>query len=345
MAGLAAALAEVCEYKVAESDGTSRMPTDAELAGGLKVLDPRLNSLLVNNEVSPALCGLLGFLGVKTPGLLWHCGASAAAFTTFLIDDLKVKNTGIPGKLRIAALLEAWTGAGESNSFKRKLETEQKILGLPRTTPPPTHLALRNAFEAKWPMHLPRGVNGEPPALTPEIAPSPGYIDLIAGRIDEETITAEPLEEVTTLQQWDERPDKEGQHYRGRDGTLSVVPKKLLTSPPHTTLQLQERYALMGKGWTMAAAQDPTKFYYHGFSPDAFVPLQQYILGTDVYKYKIVNQEGKQVGSPTWSACLLYELEVRRESLRSVSPHPGASHTWRPSTRSWTRSLTTGSTS
>ena len=117
-------------------------------------------------------------------------------------------------------------------------------------------------------------------------------------------------------QQDAKRPDPTRQYNLQLDSKLTITTKRRhLSSEPTDEKGLRLKYSILTNLWLLAQMRQPGRSIYADFDRNTFVDFLETLLDKDNLNfYKEV--DGRPMISPSWSYCLSYELELRKEAIR-----------------------------
>ena len=150
--------------------------------------------------------------------------------------------------------------------------------------------------------------------------PAQSMFENFSERLADGTLKAEPLSHVVSLfeeeQQDAKRPDPTRQYNLQLDSKLTITTKRRhLSSEPTDEKGLRLKYSIMTNLWLLAQVRQPGRSIYADFDRNTFIDFLETLLDNDNFNfYKEV--DGRPMISPSWSYCLSYELELRKEAIR-----------------------------
>ena len=139
-------------------------------------------------------------------------------------------------------------------------------------------------------------------------------------RLADGTLKAEPLSHVVSLfeeeQQDAKRPDPTRQYNLQLDSKLTITTKRRhLSSEPTDEKGLRLKYSILTNLWLLAQMRQPGRSIYADFDRNTSIDFLETLLDKDNFNfYKEV--DGRPIVSPSWTYCLSYELELRKEAIR-----------------------------
>ena len=139
-------------------------------------------------------------------------------------------------------------------------------------------------------------------------------------RLADGTLKAEPLSHVVSLfeeeQQDSKRPDLTRQYNLQVDSKLTITTKRRhLSTEPTDEKGLRLKYSILTNLWLLAQMRQPGRTIYADFDRNTFIDFLETLLDKDNFNfYKEV--DGRPMISPSWTYCLSYEFELRKEAIR-----------------------------
>ena len=140
-------------------------------------------------------------------------------------------------------------------------------------------------------------------------------------RLADGTLKAEPLSHVVSLfeeeQQDAKRPDPTRQYNLQLDSKLTITTKRRhLSSEPTDEKGLRLKYSILTNLWLLAQMRQPGRSIYADFDRNTFIDFLETLLGTRTIFNFYKEVDGRPMISPSWTYCLSYELELRKEAIR-----------------------------
>ena len=117
-------------------------------------------------------------------------------------------------------------------------------------------------------------------------------------------------------QQDAKKPDPPRQYNLQLDSKLTITTERRhLSSKPTDEKGLRLKYSIMTNLWLLAQMRQPGRSIYADFDRNTFIDFLETLLDKDNFNfYKEV--DGRPMISLSWSYCLSYELELRKEAIR-----------------------------
>ena len=192
-----------------------------------------------------------------------------------------------------------------------KLQTDAvaRAHGVPVTLLPCDWTSLVTEFKNKHGKHIPD-----------DKLPAQSMFENFSERLADGTLKAEPLSHVVSLfeeeQQDAKRPDPTRQYNLQLDSKLTITTKRRhLSSEPTDEKGLRLKYSILTNLWLLAQMRQPGRTIYADFDRNTFIDFLETLLDKDNFNfYKEV--DGRPMISPSWTYCLSYEFELRKEAIR-----------------------------
>ena len=140
------------------------------------------------------------------------------------------------------------------------------------------------------------------------------------------TLKAEPLSHVLSLFEEEhqdmKKPDPSRQYNLQLDSRLTITNKRRhLSSEPTDEKGLRLKYPI--NLWVLAQMRQPGRSIYQDLDRCTFNDFLDTLLDKDNFNfYKEV--EGRALIFPSWSFCLAYEFELRKEAFRLCKDNSSA---------------------
>ena len=220
------------------------------------------------------------------------------------LDPLAVGDPGREARMTLATLVTAWESAKDRLGKETQIRTEAKALGVTRQVDVIDRTAMKRAVEAvfgKIPLHE---------------SPSSDYLSHKMEQLEDNDITASPLDEVSSLIDADLSATVPGWDNAGRS---QLFRKRAKGSMPLTPEAFRTRLRIERNMWLFMATKFLNRPFLVGLTPAVFEEWTDYFLGGKVLLLEIVHADGtKHPLSPPWNIILSYELECRRHAVLKV---------------------------
>ena len=216
---------------------------------------------------------------------------------------------GLSHKREFARVVTSWKTAKVMSETKLQTDAVARAHGVPVTLLPCDWTSLLTEYKNKHGKHIPD-----------EKLPAQSVFENFAERLADGTLKAEPLSHIVSLfeeeQQDAKRPDPTRQHNLQLDSKLTITTKRRhLSSEPIDEKGLRLKYSIMTNLWLLAQMRQPRRSIYADLDRNTFIDFLETLLDKDNFNfYKEV--AGRPMISPSWSYCLSYELELRKEAIR-----------------------------
>ena len=216
---------------------------------------------------------------------------------------------GLSHKREFARVVTSWKTAKVMSETKLQTDAVARAHGVPVTLLPCDWTSLLTEYKNKHGKHIPD-----------EKLPAQSMFENFAERLADGTLKAEPLSHIVSLfeeeQQDAKRPDPTRQYNLQLDSKLTITTKRRhLSSEPTDEKGLRLKYSIMTNLWLLAQMRQPGRSIYADLDRNTFIDFLEVLLDNDNFNfYKEV--DGRPLISPSWSFCLSYELELRKEAVR-----------------------------
>ena len=270
-------------------------------------LEPAFEHLLRNSTVHESVIGVHSitdrdtFVNMFDPETALKDGASDLGF------DLSTG--GLSHKREFARVVTSWKTAKVMSETKLQTDAVARAHGVPVTLLPCEWTSLLTECKNKHGKHIPD-----------EKLPAQSMFENFAERLADGTLKAEPLSHIVSLfeeeQQDAKRPDPTRQYNLQLDSKLTITTKRRhLSSEPIDEKGLRLKYSIMTNLWLLAQVRQPGRSIYADLDRNTFIDFLEVLLDKDNFNfYKEV--DGRPMISPSWSFCLSYELDLRKEAVR-----------------------------
>jgi len=242
-----------------------------------------------------------GVGNVKEFGAMFE---STAHLRELLASEFKLdEKSSLAARVKVSKVVVAWEAARVRKTKQAELDGEAEIREQPKKVCLPDYFAMRAAYEEG---------HG---ALTDDQVPGKTFMEKRLEMIEKGDFRAEPLSEVLSLE------DDEGDTLRAvftPSGQLEAVRIGKKVPMPMTTEELRMRMAIYGRSWVMAASLHTHRPYLKDATPLLWDKYVGYLLGKFVLGLVSSGPAGSTVSSPSWSAVLHYDVEVRKQAMRNL---------------------------
>ena len=217
---------------------------------------------------------------------------------------------GLPHKREFARVVTSWKTAKVMSETKLQTDAVARAHGVPVTLLPCDWTSLDHGVqEQAWQAHI-----------LDDKLPAQSMFENFSERLADGTLKAEPLSHVVSLfeeeQQDAKRPDPTRQYNLQLDSKLTITTKRRhLSSEPTDEKGLRLKYSILTNLWLLAQMRQPGRSIYADFDRNTFTDFLETLLDKDNFNfYKEV--DGRPMISPSWTYCLSYEFELRKEAIR-----------------------------
>ena len=222
-----------------------------------------------------------------------------------LAADFNLRADNAAGRAAIAAVVSAWDAARYSHEEEIKIRQEAKGLGTPRPLPHTDRSAMVRAVETAI---------GE--ELAEKDQPSTEYIAMLLEEIEQDEVTAHPLDEITSKK---EAQSLQLQTSLDQSGRVRIARQRPKGKIPTTTEELRQKLRIEAFAWLMVSSKLRNKVYLRGLQQRHFDRYVEYLLGERCYHMQVPGPDGdKSPLCPPWHILLQYEFEMRKKALRSA---------------------------
>ena len=295
-------------YVMAAFTSTISIPA-AQLADAPQ-LEPAFEHLLRNSSVHESVIGTLRVNAITDRDTFVNMFDSEAALKEGASDlGFDLTTGGLPHKREFARVVTSWKTAKVMSETKLQTDAVARAHGVPVTLLPCDWTSLLTEFKNKFGKHIPD-----------DKLPAQSMFENFSERLADGTLKAEPLSHVVSLfeeeQQDAKRPDPTRHYNLQLDSKLTITTKRRhLSSEPTDEKGLRLKYSIVTNLWLLAQMRQPGRSIYADFDRNTFVDFLETLLDKHNFNfYKEV--DGRPMISPSWSYCLSYELELRKEAVR-----------------------------
>ncbi len=272
--------------------------TEASSAEGFASVDSDLLYLLESTSVRKEVISVLGHLQIRRLSTFACIESSDERFRQMLQNDLGLDpSEGMPVRIDVAHLVEAWASARERVKRAADMEAEARAEGRPKELPRGTHLSMRRAYQS---------LHGE---KRDGAFPSAAYLNWRLDQLEEGDLRAERLTEVVSVEAAGEDSDDIGLTLS--KGKLMMRRGKTRVALPANPEALRKTYGIMITHWEVIRLKHPDRPFLVGLSKDSWMDMLEYLLGEDVYEYA-----GPRGTRYLWDDLLAYEFEMRRFAIK-----------------------------
>ena len=272
-------------------------PALESLLRSLEVHDSVIEAMRINEILDRAIFSDLA----QDEGKMRKC---AAAFGIDQSDD-----ADFPHQREMAKLLGAWRTARTQNEVKLNVDAAAKAHGEPIAILAMDWNSLMVQFKAKYGTEL-----------CEEDLPAQTYFEEFEERLAEGSLEAERLGQVVSQEEAElkrkNKPDPARQYGMHLNGTLTLQTRRRFTSSePCDIEQLRAKYTVMENLWLLAQVRQPGRAIYKDLTPTTFSNFLKVLLNKRNFNFK-KEVDGQLLTQPSWSHCLSYEYELRKEAGR-----------------------------
>ncbi len=272
--------------------------TEVERAEGFASIDSDLLYLLENTAVRKSIISVLGHLQIRRLSTFACLESSDERFRQMLQSDLGLDpSEGMPVRIDVAHLVEAWTGARERVKRAADMESEARAEGRPKELLRGTHLSMRRAYQS---------LHGE---KRDGAFPSAAYLNWRLDQLEEGDLRAERLTEVVSVEAAGEDSDDVGLTLS--KGKLLMRRGKTRVAMPQNPEALRKSYGIMSIHWEVIRLKHPDRPFLVGLTKECWGDMLEYLLGEDVFEYA-----GPRGTRLLWDDLLNYEHELRKFAIK-----------------------------
>ena len=289
---------------------TSTISVPAAQLAETPQLEPAFEHLLRNSSVHESVISTLRVNAITDRDTFVNVFDSEAALKEGASDlGFDLTSGGLPHKREFARVVTSWKTANVMSETKLQTDAVARAHGVPVTLLPCDWTSLVTEFKNKHGKHIPE-----------EKLPAQSMSENFSERLADGTLKAEPLSHVVSLfeeeQQDSKRPDPTRQYNLQLDSKLTITTKRRhLSTEPTDEKGLRLKYSILTNLWLLAQMRQPGRTIYADFDRNTFVDFLETLLDKDNFNfYKEV--DGRPMISPSWSCCLSYEFELRKEAIR-----------------------------
>ena len=290
---------------------TSSIAIPAAQLADAPQLEPAFEHLLRNSSVHESVISTLRVNAITDRDTFVNMFNSEAALKEGASDlGFDLTSGGLPHKREFARVVTSWKTAKVMSETKLQTDAVARAHGVPVTLLPCDWTSLVTEFKNKNGKHIFRTTSFLL-NLCSRTSPS----DLADG-----TLKAEPLSHVASLfeeeQQDAKRPDPTRQYNLQLDSKLTITTKRRhLSSEPTDEKGLRLKYSILTNLWLLAQMRQPGRTIYADFDRNTFIDFLQTLLDKDNFNFN-KEVDGRPMISPSWTYCLSYEFELRKEAIR-----------------------------
>ena len=289
---------------------TSTISIPAAQLADAPQLEPAFEHLLRNSSVHESVIGTLRVNAITDRDTFVNMFDSEAALKEGASDlGFDLTTGGLPHKREFARVVTSWKTAKVMSETKLQTDAVARAHGVPVTLLPCDWTSLVTEFKNKFGKHIPD-----------DKLPAQSMFENFSERLADGTLKAEPSSHVVSLfeeeQQDAKRPDPTRQYNLQLDSKLTITTKRRhLSYEPTDEKGLRLKYSILTNLWLLAQMRQPGRSIYADFDRNTFIDFLEILLDKDNFNfYKEV--DGRPLISPSWTYCLSYELEIRKEAIR-----------------------------
>ena len=289
---------------------TSTIAVPAAQLADAPQLEPAFEHLLRNSSVHESIIQTLRVNAITDRDTFVNMFDSEAALKEGASDlGFDLTTGGLPHKREFARVVTSWKTAKVMSETKLQTDAVARAHGVPVTLLPCDWTSLITEFKNKHGKHIPE-----------DKLPAQSMFENFSERLADGTLKAEPLSHVVSLfeeeQQDSKRPDPTRQYNLQLDSKLTITTKRRhLSTEPTDEKGLRLKYSILTNLWLLAQMRQPGRTIYADFDRNTFIDFLETLLDKDNFNfYKEV--DGRPMISPSWSYCLSYEFELRKEAIR-----------------------------
>ena len=289
---------------------TSSISIPAAQLADAPQLEPAFEHLLRNSSVNESVISTLRVNAITDRDTFVNMFDSEAALKEGASDlGFDLTSGGLPHKREFARVVTSWKTGKVMSETKLQTDAVARAHGVPVTLLPCDWTSLVTEFKHKHGTHIPD-----------DKLPAQSMFENFSERLADGTLKAEPLSHVVSLfeeeQQDAKRPDPTRQYNLQLDSKLTITTKRRhLSSEPTDEKGLRLKCSILTNLWLLAQMRQPGRTIYADFDRNTFIDFLETLLDKDnFYFYKEV--DGRPMISPSWTYCLSYEFELRKEAIR-----------------------------
>ena len=289
---------------------TSTIAVPAAQLADAPQLEPAFEHLLRNSSVHESIIQTLRVNAITDRDTFVNMFDSEAALKEGASDlGFDLTTGGSPHKREFARVVTSWKTAKVMSETKLQTDAVARAHGVPVTLLPCDWTSLITEFKNKHGKHFPE-----------DKLPAQSMFENFSERLADGTLKAEPLSHVVSLfeeeQQDSKRPDPTRQYNLQLDSKLTITTKRRhLSTEPTDEKGLRLNFSILTNLWLLAQMRQPGRSIYADFDRNTFIDFLETLLDKDNFNfYKEV--DGRPMISPSWTYCLSYEFELRKEAIR-----------------------------
>ena len=238
-----------------------------------------------------------------------HIADSQASLRSWAKEALGLDTATAPAHATtVAKLVASWEASKKRIAKQDDQEADARASGMPRQTLRGKHLEMRAAYTTKY-NNKEKLSHGEIPSAT--------YVDSLLDQLEDGELIAEPLTEVTSLEE--NRDEQAPSEIAWGGSCLRLKRTKKEVPMPTATEGLRHRHRLMSVKWLMVKTKFPSQRKFQDVTENTFPALTNHILGEKVMGLTFKDASGKVVGGPSWFQCMDYEMQIRKMMLELVN--------------------------
>ena len=300
----------VSSYSTRMAAFTSTIAINAEQLASSPHLEPSLGHLLKNSNVHESVISTLRINAVTDRDTFVNMFDTEAALRDGASDlGFDLSAGGLPHKREFARVVTSWKTAKIMAETKLQTDAVANAHGLPVTLLPCDWTSILSEFKNKFGTQFPD-----------ERLPAQSMFEHFSEKLADGTLKAEPLSHVVSLfaeeQQDMKKPDPSRQYNLQLDSRLTITTKRRhLSSEPTDEKGLRLKCAIMSNLWLLAQMRQPGRAIHQDLDRCTFNDFLDTLLDRDNFNF-LKEVEGRALISPSWSFCLSYEFEIRKEAFR-----------------------------
>jgi hypothetical protein len=278
--------------------------SQAEEEAAMKAGASELKFLFDRENVPAEVQAKFYHVGVTTNAKLSAFASTAEELKEVLAKEFEIDaKKSLAERVMVANIQCAYQSAASRTTKLDEIAGELEARQMTKPLPMSEYSGMISNWEKKW------------WPLEEKDKPSRGYLEKKADELEQGELRAEALTAV--LSYYEDDPDLI-QTVWDASGTLKMKKGSAAVAEPMNPEQLRHRISLLGTGLMCLGMRNPNRAYLQGLTPQTFQAYLSYLLGDFVWQLTGKSSEGMTVAKPSWQQLLIYELEIRKKTWRTV---------------------------
>ena len=213
---------------------------------------------------------------------------------------------GLPQRLAVATIVDAWETAREGHKRSTELRAEARVSGHTRPVTHSERTAMKKVVELT--------VGPIPTEETPNAA----YLAVKLEEVEQNEPQPTPLDEILCT---DDSTDFDLSFGVDSAGAFKAIRKKVKVTMPTNSEQFRRRIRIEAHLWLFIAAKFTNRSWLQGLTRDTFDRYADFILGKKVATIEIASsskEDGAPPIRPPWGIIMSYEYQVRKKAFDLV---------------------------